>query len=128
MTNLASFTPEQEKEVEKIPHKLAVDLGAYSPELGYSYEEIAGMSRSQHRSQAMGTGQRQGSVVNYFVTDHGDKATKDILENINLGWARLEGGAEVTRLLTQASSEFVPAHPEALLPILAKGRPVMAAV
>ena len=38
------------------PDKLAVDLGAYSPELGYSYEEIAGMSRSQHRSQAMGSG------------------------------------------------------------------------
>ena len=30
----------------------------------------------QHRSQAMGTGQRQGSVVNYFVTDNGDKAKK----------------------------------------------------
>ena len=55
MTNLAAFSPEQQKEVEKVPDKLAVDLGAYSPELGYSYEEIAGMSRSQHRSQAMGT-------------------------------------------------------------------------
>jgi hypothetical protein len=107
---------------------LAVDLGAYSPELGYSYEEIAGMSRSQHRSQAMGTAQRQGSMVNYFVTDNGDKATKDILENINLGWSRLEGGAEVTRLLSQASAAFVPAHPEALLPILSQVRPVMAAV
>jgi LmbE family N-acetylglucosaminyl deacetylase len=128
MTNLAAFSPEQQKEVEKVPDKLAVDLGAYSPELGYSYQEIAGMSRSEHRSQAMGTGQRQGSAVNYFVTDHGDKATKDILENINMGWARLEGGAEVTRLLTQASGAFVPAHPEALLPILAKARPVMAAV
>ena len=128
MTNLAAFSREQQKEVEKVADKLAVDLGAYSPELGYSYEEIAGMSRSQHRSQAMGTAQRQGSVVNYFVTDHGDKAAKDILENINLGWARLEGGAEVARLLTQASAEFVPAHPEALLPVLAKVRPVMATV
>ena len=128
MTNLAAFSREQQKEVEKVPDKLAVDLGAYSPELGYSYEEIAGMSRSQHRSQAMGTAQRQGSTVNYFVTDHGDKATKDILEGINLGWSRLEGGEEVTRLLAQASASFVPAHPEALLPILAKVRPVMAAV
>ncbi len=128
MTNLAAFNEEQQKEAEKIPNKLAVDLGAYSPELGYSYEEIAGMSRSQHRSQAMGTAQRQGSRVNYFVTDHGDKATKDLLENINFGWSRLEGGAEVTRLLTQASSSFVPAHPEELLPLLAKVRPVMASV
>ena len=47
-------------------------------------------------------------MVNYFVTDRGDKATKDIFENINIGWSRLEGGAEVTRLLTQASAAFVP--------------------
>ena len=128
MTNLASFTPEQEKEVEKIPNKLAVDLGAYSPELGYSYNEIAGMSRSQHRSQSMGTAERKGAVINYFVTDRGDKATKDIFDNINLGWSRLDGGAEVGRLLSQAAAAFVPSHPEALLPILAKVRPVMAAL
>ncbi len=128
MTNLAAFSPEQQKEVEKIPDKLAVDIGAYSPELGYSYSEIAGMSRSQHRSQAMGSAERKGAVINYFVTDRGDKATKDILENINLGWARMEGGAEVTTLLNQANGAFVPAHPEALLPILSKVRPVMASV
>ncbi len=126
MTNLASFTPEQEKEVAKIPNKFAVDLGAYSPELGYSYEEIAGMSRSQHRSQAMGTAERKGAVINYFVTDRGDKATKDIFDNINFGWSRLEGGAEIARLLSQAIAAFSPAHPEALLPILAKVRPLMA--
>ncbi len=95
MTNLAAFSRGAAKRSGEVPDKLAVDLGAYSPELGYSYNEIAGMSRSQHRSQAMGTAERQGSVVNYFVTDHGDKATKDIFENINLGWSRLEGGAEV---------------------------------
>jgi LmbE family N-acetylglucosaminyl deacetylase len=126
MTNLASFTPEQEKEVEKIPNKLAVDLGAYSPELGYSYNEIAGMSRSQHRSQAMGTAERKGAVINYFVTDRGDRATKDIFDSINLGWSRLDGGAEIGRLLNQATAAFVPAHPETLLPILAKVRAVMA--
>src|ERR1700676_2060392 len=125
MTNLASFTPEQEKKVEKIPHKLAVDLGAYSPELGYSYNEIAGMSRSQHRSQAMGTGERKGAVINYFVTDRGDRATKDIFDNITLGWSRVDGGAEVGRLLSQATAAFVPAHPEALVPILVQVRRVM---
>ena len=96
MTNLAAFTPEQLKEAEKIPDKLALDLGAYAPELGYSYNEIAGMSRSQHRSQGMGTAERKGAFINYFVTDRGDKATKDIFESINIGWSRLEGGAEVT--------------------------------
>src|SRR5450631_2442949 len=49
MTNLAAFNAEQQKEAEKLQEKLELDLGAYSPELGYSYNEIAGMSRSQHR-------------------------------------------------------------------------------
>src|SRR5665213_42350 len=104
MTNLAAFNPEQQKEVDKIPEKLAVDLGAYSPELGYSYNEIAGMSRSEHRSQGMGTAERKGMLINYFVTDHGDKAQKDIFESINIGWSRLEGGAEVDALLKQAET------------------------
>ena len=62
MTNLAAFNQEQQKEAEKLPEKLELDLGAYSPELGYSYNEIAGMSRSQHRSQAMGTAGAQGGA------------------------------------------------------------------
>ena len=128
MTNLAAFNPEQQKEAEKLPEKLELDLGAYSPELGYSYNEIAGMSRSQHRSQAMGTAERKGALINYFVTDRGDKATKDIFEHINIGWSRLDGGAQVDALLKQAAATFVPAHPEALLPVLSKVRPAMEAV
>jgi LmbE family N-acetylglucosaminyl deacetylase len=128
MTNLATFNAEQQKEAEKLPQKLDLDLGAYSPELGYSYNEIAGMSRSEHRSQGMGTAQRKGAAINYFVTDRGDKATKDIFESINIGWSRLEGGAEVDALLKQAEAAFVPAHPEALLPVLSKVRSAMVAV
>ena len=128
MTNLGAFNPEQEKELAKIPDKMELDLGAYSPELGYSYNEIAGMSRSQHRSQAMGTAERRGTLINYFVTDRGDKARKDIFENIDIGWSRLAGGAEVSNLLNQATAAFVPAHPEALVPLLGKVRPAMAAV
>ncbi|HSR07342.1 MAG TPA: PIG-L family deacetylase, partial [Bryobacteraceae bacterium] len=128
MTNLAAFNAEQQKEAEKLPEKLELDLGAYSPELGYSYNEIAGMSRSEHRSQGMGTAERKGAVINYFVTDRGDKATKDIFESINIGWSRLEGGAQVDALLKQAEAAFVPAHPEALLPVLSKVRFAMETV
>ena len=128
MTNLAAFNPEQEKELDKMPGKMVLDLGAYSPELGYSYDEIAGMSRSQHRSQAMGTAERRGAAPNYFITDNGDKATKGIFDNIDIGWSRVPGGAQVAGLLQQASAAFVPEHPEALLPLLNQLRPVMAQV
>jgi len=128
MTNLAGFTPEQQKEIEKIPEKVELDLGAYSPELGYSYNEIAGMSRSQHRSQAMGTAERKGVLKSYLVTDKGDKATTGIFDNINIEWSRVEGGAQVSALVEEARKAFEPAHPERLLPALAKLRPVMAKV
>jgi hypothetical protein len=64
MNNPAAFTDRQQTENDAIPEKLELDLGAYSPELGYSYNEIAGMSRSQHRSQGLGTGERKGLLMN----------------------------------------------------------------
>ena len=128
MNNPAAFTDQQQRENDQIPEKLELDLGAYSPELGYSYNEIAGMSRSQHRSQAMGTAERKGLLTNYLVTLSGDKARKDIFEGINITWSRLQGGAAVSAVLDQAAKEFVPAHPEALLPLLAKARQLAASI
>src|SRR5438445_3602405 len=40
--------------------RIEVDTAEYNPILGKSYNEIAGLSRSQHRSQAMGTAERRG--------------------------------------------------------------------
>ena len=128
MTNLAAFSPEQQKEVQALRDKLAVDLGAYSPELGYSFNEIAGASRSQHRSQAMGTPERKGESINYFVTNAGDKAVRDMLEGIHLSWARFQNGGPITEMLNQAQASFAPAHPESLIPSLLKIRTALSAV
>ena len=49
-------------------------------------------------------------------------------DGINIGWSRVDGGAAVTTLVEQAQKSFDPAHPENLLPVLAKLRPVMASV
>src|SRR5579871_730968 len=51
MYNVLAFTADQEKEAKAMADRIDVDVGEYNPELGYSYAEIAGMSRSQHRSQ-----------------------------------------------------------------------------
>jgi LmbE family N-acetylglucosaminyl deacetylase len=128
MMNMATFTTQQEKEAMATPGRLELDLGEYSPELGYSYGEIAGMSRSQHRSQGMGSAERKGSQKNYLVTLAGDTATKDPFEGVDIGWGRLKGGAAVGDQVGQALAAFVPAHPEELLPRLAKVRPLIAAI
>src|SRR5579871_3799220 len=80
MYNVIAFTKEQETEARKMDGRVEVDVGEYNPELGYSYAEIAGMSRSQHRSQGMGAPEQKGSTKNYLVTLSGDRATKSPFE------------------------------------------------
>jgi LmbE family N-acetylglucosaminyl deacetylase len=122
MWNTFAFTAEQEKEEAAIKDKLAVDLGEYSPELGYSYGEIAGMSRSQHRSQGMGAAERKGSTKNYLVTIAGDRATKDIFEGIDTSWSRIPGGPQIAALIEQARDSYAGLHGEKLLPLLVEAR------
>ncbi|MBZ5602921.1 MAG: PIG-L family deacetylase [Acidobacteriia bacterium] len=84
MYNVIAFTKEQEAEADKMSDRIDLDVGQYNPELGYSYAEIAGMSRSQHRSQGMGAPEQKGSQKQYLVTIAGDKATKDVFDGINI--------------------------------------------
>ncbi len=105
-----------------------IDLGQYSPELGLSYGQIAGMSRSQHRSQGMGAAERPGAQRNTLVTLAGDKATNDLFEGVDLSWSRVNGGARVAPLVARAMASFEAGHPEKLLPILAEARPLIASI
>jgi LmbE family N-acetylglucosaminyl deacetylase len=107
---------------------VSVDLGEYSPELGYSYGQIAGMSRSQHRSQGMGSAERPGSQRNTLLTIGGAEATKDLFDGVDLSWSRVAGGAQVAPVVARALAQFEPAHPEKLLPILAEARPLIAGI
>ena len=97
-----------------------IDVGDYSPELGYSYGEIGAISRSTNRSQGQGTAQRKGSQKQALITVEGDKATKDLFDGIDITWNRIPGGAPVGALLAKTLEAFVPAHPEAMLPALAQ--------
>ncbi|MCX6624069.1 MAG: PIG-L family deacetylase [Acidobacteria bacterium] len=126
--NLFSFSPEQERESARMPGRIEVDTGEYSPLLGYSYAEIAGMSRSMHRSQAMGAPERKGSQKQYLVTVAGEAASKDLFDGVETGWGRLEGGAAVGALTEKALAQFRPDHPELVLPYLAQARPMIAAL
>jgi LmbE family N-acetylglucosaminyl deacetylase len=104
------------------------DTGAFNPVLGYSYEEIAGMSRSQHRSQGMGNVPRVGSVESGYIILSGAPTTKDLFDGIDTSWNRLPGGAAVAAILSEALRAFEPAHPEKVAPELIKARPLIAAM
>src|SRR6185295_18840767 len=66
--------------------RIEIDTGDYNPVLGKSYTEIAGMSRSQHRSQAMGSQERRGPAKSAFSLVAGDPATTDLLDGVDTTW------------------------------------------
>ncbi|HSP70321.1 MAG TPA: PIG-L family deacetylase [Bryobacteraceae bacterium] len=110
------------------PPDLSLDVGVYSPELGASFGEIGGASRSANRTQGTGAAETKGSQMASMDTVAGDKATKDLFENLDITWNRLPGGAAVGEAVRQTLDSFVPAHPEALLPALIRTRPLIAAI
>src|SRR5439155_15726148 len=102
--NNLTFTRKQEQEVAAAPRKIEIDTGEYNPVLGRSYDEIAGISRSQHRSQAMGSSERpRGPSKTSFTVVAGDPATSDPLEGVDTSWNRLPGGAAVGQVLAEAA-------------------------
>jgi LmbE family N-acetylglucosaminyl deacetylase len=58
---LAFFSPQE--------RTLAINVGEYNPFLGVSLQEIAGGSRSQHKSQGFGTLIRKGVVWDYLTRE-----------------------------------------------------------
>src|SRR5690606_5930527 len=101
---------------------LAIDLGSYNPRLGRSYTELAGESRSMHKSQGFGSAERRGSSINYFKLIAGEPAKDDLFEGIDLSWNRIPGGRAVGELLETVDRAHDPTDPAASLPGLLKAR------
>jgi LmbE family N-acetylglucosaminyl deacetylase len=128
MWNPGAFTKEQREEVEKMPNRIVVDPGEYDPVLGHSYAEIAGMSRSMHRSQGMGAAERKGSAKDSLVTQAGPVATHDIFDGIDISWSRVPGGSPVGDMLAQAAKSFDPGNPDRVVPLLLNAQKAMASL
>jgi len=113
---------------DTVQGRVRVDVGAYDALLGRSYTEIAGASRSQHKSQGFGSAERRGKFVNSFEPRLGERATADLFDGVDLTWARVRGGQKVAPLLAKAAKDFDPAHPAAIVPTLARARTALADV
>jgi len=108
--------------------RLKLDLGAYNPLLGRSYTEIAGESRSMHKSQGFGAAERRGAWENSFEHRLGERATRDLFDGVDLSWNRVKGGERVAAMLREIERAYDPERPEALLPALVRARAAIAAL
>jgi LmbE family N-acetylglucosaminyl deacetylase len=124
--NVIAFTPEQEDQAAATPGRIEIDTGVFNPILGKSYNEIAAISRSQHRSQGMGSAERRGPSKNYLTVIAGDPARGDLFDGIDVSWNRLPGGAAIGEILAEAARAFSPTDPAKTIPLLLKARPMIA--
>lgn len=90
--------------------QLSLDAGGFNPLLGLSYGEMAGDSRSQHKSQGFGVPRARGIQREFFVTISGDKPTQDILDGVDISWGRMPlrfAGEAEKKAWVQATTNLV---------------------
>lgn len=114
--------------MDAAPKRLVVDTGEYNAVLGMSYGELAGISRSQHKSQGMGAAERKGSAPNYLLHYAGVPAQSDFMDGVDTKWTRFAGGAAIQALVDEAAAAYRMDEPEAVIPALLKARRLMAAI
>ncbi len=113
---------------QALPPAGAVEVGEFNPLLGYSYEELAVLSRSMHHSQGTGAMRFPGASHTPFGLVEGAPASNDLFDGIDTSWRRLPGGSAVQAIMDQAIVGFNISHPEKTIPMLVKARPLIAAM
>jgi LmbE family N-acetylglucosaminyl deacetylase len=112
------------------------DIAGNDPVTGESFNAIAARSRAMHKTQGLGgfTARGAGPNVQSFMllgglpgdwpgqTPAGQQAgtvpTGDLMDGVDLTWARVPGGAEIGTLAAAALADFKPADPAASVPAL----------
>ncbi|MFN0168882.1 MAG: PIG-L family deacetylase [Bryobacteraceae bacterium] len=109
------------------PGAVSVDMGEYSPLLGQSFTELGSISRSQHRTQAMGAPLWRGPAIVTFEVRGGTPPQKDPFDGIDTSWIRVPGGAEVDAQLRKALDDYRADEPWRAVPALLRARTLMLA-
>lgn len=107
-------------------NQLKVTVGQYDAQLGMGYGELAGLSRSLHKSQGAGTQSVAGIRTEYFSHVAGEPAEATLFDGITKTWTS-QGNADIDQSLDQIISAFNFNHPDLSLPaLLALRKKVMA--
>ena len=108
-------------------NQLKVAVGDYSSTLGMSTGELAGASRSVHKSQGAGTPSVPGIQTEYFKLVDGTPADSSLFEGIDITWGRV-GRKDIGADIKAIQKAFDFRHPDASLPALLAVRKKIATV
>jgi LmbE family N-acetylglucosaminyl deacetylase len=92
-------------------NQFKMDVGGYNSLLGKSYGEIAGDSRSQHKSQGFGVARQRGQAFEYFETTAGDAPKNSLMDGVDTTWARA-GNADISSTVGSILRAYNFEHPE----------------
>ena len=100
---------------------IRMDDGGKEPVTGEAFADVAGRSRSMHKTQGFGNYTGSGSSgprTESFALLAGAPATNDILDGVDDTWNRETGGAEIEKLIDGIIAQFNPQDPAAGVPAL----------
>ncbi len=95
----------------------ALDVGQFDPLIGMGYGELAGLSRSLHKSQGAGTPSTPGVQREYFETLAGQPPSISLFDGIDTTWNRV-GRADIGLAIDAVLGRFWQGAPHELLPEL----------
>lgn len=100
---------------------LAINSNVYYPLKGKSNNEIAALSRSQHKCQGFGTLGSRGDEIEYLELLKGDlPSNTNLFEGIDTSWNRVKGGNEIGKILYDIEKNFNFENPSVHIPNLIK--------
>ena len=100
---------------------LAINANVFYPLKGKSNNEIAALSRSQHKCQGFGTLGSRGDEIEYLDLLKGDiPKSGNLFEGINTTWSRVTGGQAIGAILNDVEKNFNFNNPSVHLPNLIK--------
>ena len=98
-------------------NQLKVTVGQYDAKLGMGYGELAGLSRSLHKSQGAGTQSVAGIKTEYFSHVAGDPSKSTLFDGVTKTWTS-QGNADIDQSLDKIISDFNFNEPDRSLPAL----------
>lgn len=98
-------------------NQLKITVGQYDAQLGMGYGELAGLSRSLHKSQGAGTQSVAGIKTEYFSHVNGEPTKKTLFDDVVKTWTS-QGNADIDQSLDKIISAFNFNNPDLSLPAL----------
>ncbi len=112
------------------PNPLKIEIGGKDSVSGESFERIAQLSRSMHKTQGFDTfqfpGPHGGTRLQSFQLLDGSPAKHDIMDGIDTTWNRMSGGADIGKSIDEIIAQFNKEDVSASVPALMKLRSELA--